>query len=135
MTGLNFTNKTPVFADSDIRNDAFRRAFEALSRAIVPFFDLSCAYYGDLLWDARTAATLAEGDTVFLMARSLGTSFMFPQDQSYDSIAVCYTEARRLADSSATKNFPTAVFSIKRESTLNFIVTHLVTRQWTEVAL
>jgi hypothetical protein len=27
------------------------------------------------------------------------------------------------------------VFSIKRESTLNFVVTHLVTRQWKEVAL
>jgi hypothetical protein len=135
MTDLEYTNTRLVLADSDIRNDVFRRAFDVIARAVVPFFDIPHAYYGDLLWDSFSAVTLAEGDTAFLMARSMGTSLMFPQDQSYDSIAVCYTEARRLADSSATKNFPTAVFSIKRESTLNFIVTHLVTRQWTEVAL
>ena len=128
MTDLNFTDTRPVLADSDIRNEAFRRAFDAIARAVVPFFDVPHAYYGDLLWDANTAVTLAEGDTVFLMARSMGTSILFPSDQSYDSIATCYAEARSLADSSASKNFPTAVFSIKREGAQRFIVTHLVTR-------
>jgi len=130
MTDLNFTDKTPVLAGSDMRNETFRRAFDAIARAVVPFFDIPHAYYGDLLWDSFTAVGLAEGDTVFLMARSMGTSILFPRNQSYDSIATCYAEARKLADGSALKNFPTAVFSIKREGAQRFIVTHLVTRQW-----
>ena len=64
MTDLNFTDTRPVLADSDIRNEAFRRAFDAIARAVVPFFDVPHAYYGDLLWDANTAVTLAEGESI-----------------------------------------------------------------------
>lgn len=134
MTDLEYTDKTPVIADSDIRNEVFRRAFDAIARAVVPFFDVPHAYYGDLLWDSFTTVTMAEGETVFLMARSMGTSMLFPSDQSYDSIATCYAEVRRLAGSSATKNFPAAVFSIKREGTDRFTVTHLVTRSVEDAA-
>ena len=134
MTDVNWTTKNPPIADSDIRNEMFRRVFDTIARAIIPFFDIPHAYYGDLLWDTDTALRLPVGDTVFLIARSMGTTICFPKDQSFDSIAVCYAEARAGADSCAWRNHPAGVFAIKRDENNCISVTHCVTRNFGDAA-
>lgn len=61
-------------------NDAFRRAFGAISRHALPFMAPN-AYFTDLLHDAAQAATLNDGDRFYLLVRRLGTHvYGYPDD-------------------------------------------------------
>lgn len=58
---------------SSNENDAFRTAFNVISRAALPFMSED-AYFSDLLHDAAWAASLAEGARMYLLVRKLGTN-------------------------------------------------------------
>lgn len=66
---------------TDIRNNAFRAAFDALARVAVPFLRSEYAYYSDMLWDAETLAQLPDGGETFIMVRGYGTNMFNPSRQ------------------------------------------------------
>lgn len=66
----------PTFT-GDITNGSFRRAFDAIARKAVPFFDAEYAYYSDLLWDAQRAAVMLTASApgrFFISVRGMGTN-------------------------------------------------------------
>lgn len=67
------------------KNDAFRRAFNLLCQHALPHM-AEDAYFSDLLYDAATAAGLAEGERVYILVRALGTNCYRYRD---DAIAHC----------------------------------------------
>lgn len=76
MTTNPATQNNPAFT-GDITNDSFRRAFDAIARKAVPFFDAEYAYFSDLLWDAQRAATMLTArapDRFYISVRDMGTN-------------------------------------------------------------
>jgi hypothetical protein len=65
--------KLTVTAEAIVQSDAFRNAFNAIAHKALPFM-AEDAYHSDLLYDATRAAGLAEGETFFLLVRSMGTN-------------------------------------------------------------
>jgi len=63
-----------------MHDDAFRHAFASISRKALPFMAPD-AYHTDLLHDAAHAATLAHGERIYILVRSLGTNvYAYPDD-------------------------------------------------------
>lgn len=54
-------------------NDAFRAAFNRLTRAAAPYVDAESFYWGDLMLDAAQAADLSEGESMSILLRSMGS--------------------------------------------------------------
>ena len=79
---LHWETKNPAHPTSDIRNDAFRNAFDAIVRRATPFMDHKYFYPSDFLWDAQTAANMGVGDEFFILVRTVGTNVFVPFDQS-----------------------------------------------------
>lgn len=77
MTELNWTNKYELPFNGHVQNDSFRRAFDAIARKAVPFFDAEYAYYSDLMWDAQHAVLVMTGDApdhFYIAVRDVGTN-------------------------------------------------------------
>jgi len=70
--------KHPTYEASDVRNDAFRNAFDKLAKVAIPFFDHKYMYYSDLLWDAGAMARLDVDDVMFIILRDVGTNVVHP---------------------------------------------------------
>ena len=68
-----------------MKDDAFRNAFQAITRKAVPFMEQD-AYFSDLLHDAVSSAKLQEDERLYIMVRSLGT-FVFKYGD--DAIEKC----------------------------------------------
>lgn len=63
-----------------MHDDAFRHAFASISRKALPFM-ADDAYHTDLLHDAARAASLAEGERIYILVRALGTNvYAYPDD-------------------------------------------------------
>jgi hypothetical protein len=65
-------------------NDAFRKAFAAISRCALPFMT-PYAYLADLLYDAATAADLEEdGGRFYILVREVGTNCYTHLDEAIE---------------------------------------------------
>ena len=83
---FSWEDKRPVHPTSDVRNDAFRKALNAIGHEALPFMDSQYAYISDLAWDAYTCADMEEGDTLFIVVRECGTSLFTPPTNEPDRV-------------------------------------------------
>lgn len=119
---LKWSNKHPEISATDIRNDAFRHAFDAIARKALPFMDADYAYHTDLLWDANNAVLMEQGSRAFIVVRSMGTTWIYPKTQTMFDLDIAEVEADELSKSCALSLFPSVVLMIDREGTHDFRV-------------
>ena len=63
-----------------VHDDAFRNAFQSISRAAIPFMEAG-AYFTDLLHDAAQASALEPEQRVYVLVRAHGThTYAYPDD-------------------------------------------------------
>ena len=63
-----------------MHDDAFRHAFSSIAFKALPFMAPG-AYHIDLVYDAARAASLAEGERMYILVRALGTNvYAYPDD-------------------------------------------------------
>jgi len=60
---------------NDMTTPEFRNAFQAITKAAVPYLSVSSAYFTDLLADARSATQLPVGSHVYIDVRDAGTTY------------------------------------------------------------
>lgn len=74
------TTMTKITTQQIMYDDAFRNAFASIARKALPYMD-SDAYHTDLMHDAATAATLKQGERLYLLVRTVGTNaYAYPDD-------------------------------------------------------
>ena len=117
-----WSNKYPEMIATDIRNDAFRFAFDAIARKALPFMDIEYAYHTDLLWDANNAVLMENGARAFIVVRSMGTTWVHPKTQTVFNLDSAEVEADELSKSCALTRFPSVVLMIDREGLHDFRV-------------
>jgi len=125
---FSWTQKHPTYPAGDVRNDETRNALDAIARKAVGYFEQGYAYYSDLLWDAQRAALMEDGETNFIVVRSMGTSWFEPVHQTPESIADKLREAKAQAEEVSRRDYPAAVLRIqKQKHTLSCTAVHEAT--------
>ena len=119
---LKWSNKNPEITATDVRNDVFRFAFDAIARKALPFMDLDYAYHTDLLWDANNAVLMENGARAFLVVRSMGTTWVHPKTQTMFDLDDAEVEADEMSKSCVLTKFPSVVLRIDREGLHDFRV-------------
>ena len=68
-----------------VRDDAFRNAFQSISRAAIPFMDAG-AYFTDLMHDAATASALEPEQRIYILVRDVGTYVYAYPDEAVSNV-------------------------------------------------
>jgi|DEB0MinimDraft_10_1074344.scaffolds.fasta_scaffold07835_2 hypothetical protein len=118
-------DKHPVHPTTDVRNDAFRNAMNAIGHKALPFMNAKYTYVSDLAWDAAACADLEKGDTLFLLIRECGTSLFTPITQEPDHVQRKLEEVIEHVDVCSTRK---AVLRVVREAYDTFTVSVVYNR-------
>ena len=116
---FSWEDKHPVHPTSDVRNDAFRNAMNAIGRKALPFMDSSYTFISDLAWDAYACADMEVGDTLFVLVRECGTSVFTPLTNEPDHIQRKLEECIEHVDACSTRK---AALRVVREHYDTFTV-------------
>lgn len=111
-SSLQWEKKNPVHPSTDIKNDAFRNAFDQIARAVTPFMDLKYFYPSDLLWDAESAARMDIGDNQYIVVRDTGTRLVIPTSKEETMQVHAFSE--RLMGVFAENPYNRAIIRVER---------------------